>query len=137
MNEPLDFSWHFDKLKTLPIEYLTINVQSDRPLLSEYLRRKLNPLQINLVCCKDIPFKTEPRFKPVYASLEFVDGKKFKTLEMPQQPACRFMHKHVFLAGMHDPVMLKEMLATKLVKVYLHDNDEYVDADSDATFSVG
>lgn len=47
------------------------------------------------------------------------------------------MHKHVFLVGTHDPVQFKEMLATKLVKVYLHDCDEYVAADSEATFSVG
>ena len=47
------------------------------------------------------------------------------------------MHKHVFLVGRHDPVQFKEMLATKLVRVYLHDCDEYVTEDSDAVFSVG
>jgi len=38
------------------------------------LRKKLNPMQINLVACKDIPFKTELRFKPIFAACEFVDG---------------------------------------------------------------
>lgn len=33
--------------------------------------------------------------------------------------------------------LFKENLATDLVRVYLHDCDEYVGADSDATFSVG
>jgi len=47
------------------------------------------------------------------------------------------MHKHVFLVGSHDPVLFKEMLATRLVRVYLHDNDEYVAEDADASFSVG
>ena len=32
---------------------------------------------------KDIPFKTDPKFKPIYASLQFLDGTTFKTLEMP------------------------------------------------------
>lgn len=44
---------------------------------------------------------------------------------MPQQPQCRFMQKHVFLVGRYDSVAFKEMLATKLVRVYLHDCDEY------------
>ena len=48
------------------------------------VRKKLNPLLINLVNCKDIPFKTEPSYKPVYAIFRFVDGRIFKTLEMPQ-----------------------------------------------------
>ena len=36
------------------------------------------------------------------------------------------MHKHVFLLGLHDPVLLKELLATHVVRVDLHDCDEYV-----------
>ena len=106
-------------------------------MLSEFYRKKLNPLLINLVSFKDIPFKTEPKYKPIFAKLEFIDGANFTTLEMPQQPACKFMHKHVFLVGQHDPVLFKEMLATRLVRVYLHDCDEYVAEESDAIFSVG
>ena len=45
------------------------------------------------------------------------------------------MHKHVFLVGRHDSVAFKEMLATKLVRVYLHDCDEYTQ--EEAKFSVG
>lgn len=47
------------------------------------------------------------------------------------------MQKHVFLVGLLDPVTLKEMLQTKLVRVYLHDCDEYVSEDSDQVFSFG
>lgn len=36
------------------------------------------------------------------------------------------MHKHVFLVGLTDPVMFKEMLNTNLLKIELHDCDEYV-----------
>jgi hypothetical protein len=124
-------------LKTMELHYLTVKIQSDKPLLSDYLARKLNPLQVNLVAIKDIPYKTEHRYKPIYATCEFVDGTKFTTLEHPQQAKCKFEMKHVFLVGKQDPTHLKEMLATKLVRVFLHDCDEYVAEDSDMTFSVG
>lgn len=32
-------------------------------------------MQINLVSVKDIPFKTDPKFKPIYSTLDFIDGK--------------------------------------------------------------
>lgn len=76
----------------MELHYLEIRVKSEQPMLSEFYRKKLNPLLINLVSFKDIPFKTEPKYKPIFASLEFIDGSKFATLEMPQQPACKFMH---------------------------------------------
>ena len=49
------------------------------------------------------------------------------------------MHKHVFLVGLHDPVMFRELLATHVVKVDLHDCDEHVppEDEKDAKFSVG
>jgi hypothetical protein len=108
--------------------------------LNSFLRAKLNPLQVNLVACKDVPFKTEPQYKPVFAIFTFVDGRNFKTIEMPQQKACKFNHKHVFLLGHLDHVSLKEMLATKIVGVELHDCDEYMDDPKDAEvakFSAG
>lgn len=124
-------------MKTMAIHYLEIKIACETPLLSYFLRKKLNPMQINLVACKNIPFKTEPKYKPIFAQCDFVNGMTFKTLEMPQQPHCKFDQKHVFLLGSSDTASLKEQLATKLVNVYLHDCDEFVSADSDATFSVG
>ena len=53
-------------------------------MLSEFYRKKLNPLIINLVACKDIPFKTEPKYKPIFANVDMIDGTGFSTLEMPQ-----------------------------------------------------
>ena len=47
------------------------------------------------------------------------------------------MHKHVFLVGRHDPVLFREWLNTNLVRIYLHDCDEYVQDKADAVFSVG
>ena len=50
----------------------------------------------------------------------------------------KFLHRHVFLLGLHDPVLLRELLATHLVQVDLHDCDEYVTPPEDeAKFSIG
>ena len=96
-------------------------------------------MQVHLVACKDIPYKTEHKYKPIYCVTKFVDEKQFKTLDFPQQPFCKFMHKHVFLVGIHDAVLFKEQLATKLVRVELHDCDEYVapEDEKEAKFSIG
>lgn len=43
----------------------------------------------------------------------------------------------MILVGRLDATMLRELLSTSLVKAYLHDCDEFVSEDSDATFAVG
>lgn len=55
---------------------------------------------------------------------------------MPQQKNCRFLQKHVFLVGLMNSVQLKELLSTELLRVILHDNDEYTDHE-EQEFSVG
>jgi len=70
-------TWKFDKLKPMSLNYLNLTIKSELPLLSDFYRKKLNPMQINLVSVKDIPFKTEPKYKPIYASLQFIDGSNF------------------------------------------------------------
>lgn len=121
------------------MHYLQLKIVSDIPLLSDFLRKKLNPLQLTLVACKDIPYKTEHKFKPIHCVTRFVDNKSFRTLDFPQQSLVKFMHKHVFLLGLHDPVLLKELLATRVVRVDLHDCDEYVAPEDEkaAKFSIG
>lgn len=61
-------TWVFDKWKTMEIHYLKFSINLDQPLLNNFLRRKLNPLMVTLVSCKKIPFKTEPRYKPIYCN---------------------------------------------------------------------
>lgn len=78
-NNPEGLVWKFDKLKTLEVLYMNITVSTDVPMLTPFYRKKLNPMQINLVACKAVPYKTEPKYKPVYAIFKFVDGRSFKT----------------------------------------------------------
>ena len=118
---------------------MKIEIECDQPLLSPFLRKKLNPLSFQLKGFKDIPAKSDPKFKPIYSTVKFVDDSIFKTREMPQQRDCRFMHEHVYLVGKeNDPVALKERLATKTVKCYLHDNDEYrIDENEVLNYAIG
>ena len=113
-------------MKTVEIHWLEIRIRTSTGLLSDYLRKKLNPLEIRLMSVKDIPYKTDPKFKPIYASLEFVDGSTVRTKEMPQQPVCKFDQKFVFLTGHFNQTQVKEWFNTKLIKVYLHDCEEYM-----------
>jgi len=53
-------------------------------MLSDFYRKKLNPMQINLVSIKDIPFKTEPKFMPIHATVNFLDEQQsFETTMFP------------------------------------------------------
>lgn len=74
-----EITWKFDKMMTMQLHYLNVSVSFDLPPLNVFMRNKLNPLLVNLVACKDIPYKTEPEFKPIYALFKFVDGRTFKT----------------------------------------------------------
>ena len=42
--DKVDSTWYFDKLKPMQLHYLQITIQSPLPMLSDFLRKKLNPL---------------------------------------------------------------------------------------------
>mmetsp|Transcript_39722 Transcript_39722/g.38288 ORF Transcript_39722/g.38288 Transcript_39722/m.38288 type:complete len:114 (-) Transcript_39722:724-1065(-) len=78
-----EFVWSFYKLKALEIHFLQIKVSCDQSLLSEFLRKKLNPLQVKLVGIKNIPYKVEHKYKPIHSVVRFVDSRSFRTLDSP------------------------------------------------------
>lgn len=49
---------------------------------------------------------------------------------------CKWNHQHVFLLGERDQVIVKELLASKNLKVELHDCDEHT-KDDQTLFSYG
>ena len=53
-------SWAFDKMQTVEIHFMKVTLSWDLPVLNTLYRRKLNPMQVELVACKKIPYKTEP-----------------------------------------------------------------------------
>lgn len=83
-SEPTSNEWEFETLKVYSVNYLKVNISSNNALLSEFLRKKLNPLQIFILAAKDVPFKTDPKFKPIYTVCKFVDGRNFQTRGFPQ-----------------------------------------------------
>ena len=112
-------------MKTRQINFIWVKLETDQGLLSNFLRKKLNPLKLHISQFNDIPYKTEARFLPIHCKVKFVDGQEYETQQMPQATQCRFNHDHVFLVGkQNDPVALKEMFATKVIKVFLLDNEE-------------
>ena len=44
-----------------------MTLTTDHPLLSYYLRNKMNPLLFTIGAAKDIPYKTDPKWKPIYS----------------------------------------------------------------------
>jgi hypothetical protein len=49
-------------------------IEADLPLMSDYLVRKLNPLQLTVVGFKGVPYKTGAQFRPIFSTVEFLDG---------------------------------------------------------------
>lgn len=121
----MQIDWVFLKLKTPQVLWLKIKMSSNGALLSDFLRKKLNPMLITLEACKGIPLKSDPKFKPIFSRIQFVDGTIFKTEEFPQGSTCKFDAKFVTLLGKKDPVLLREQISIKPVKVFLHDCEEY------------
>lgn len=46
-----------------------MKIQIDKPLLSEWLHKKLNPMKFTLMGAKDLPPKSGMAYKPVYAAI--------------------------------------------------------------------
>ena len=84
---------------------------------------------------REIPLKSDPKYLPIFATVKFVEGSSYITHELPQSTAAKFDHQHVFLLGVNDPIQLRELLATKTVKILLHDNEESTEEKQD--FSKG
>ena len=91
---------------------------------------------LTIVSFKDVPLKTDPSYKPIFSRVKFIDGTEFTTDEVPQSTSCKFEHEHVFLLGRHDHVKVRELIATCLVKVYLHDCERFTD-NPEIVFSCG
>ena len=135
---PINDSWNFENVKIYSLNYLKLSITTDQPLLSEFIRKKLNPLQIFILAAKDVPAKTDLKYLPVYTVAKFVDGTEYNTSGLPQSDFCKWMHKHVILVGEKDPVEFGEKLASRTLDLELHDCDEEIkEGQPEAKFSYG
>ncbi len=116
-----------DYLKDTKIEFIDVSIQVDKPLLSEWLHKKLNPMKFNLMGAKDLDHKQGMNYKPVYSVLDFYDGTRIFTREVPQHHFCKWAHQHTFLIGNEDPVFMREMLESHAVKVEVHDTRQVME----------
>jgi len=135
---PIEDEWEFDMLKVYSLNYLKLKITSNNPFLTEFLRKKLNPLQIFILAAKDVPQKTDHKYLPIYTVCKFVDGQEFQTNQLPQSDFCKWMHKHVFLVGQKDPTEFAEQLASQTLNLELHDCEESTqEVDNKPKFSFG
>lgn len=75
-------SWQFENLKTKKINYLKLTLSTSGPFLTEFWKKKLNPLLVNIIAAKSIPQKSEEVYSPIYCVCKFNDDSEFKTIEL-------------------------------------------------------
>ncbi|CAD8173492.1 unnamed protein product [Paramecium octaurelia] len=122
LNTP-SFEFAFSKMRIMEILDFKFNIQSDKPLLHEQLRAKLNPFQVEIVSCENIPVQAQKSYELCYVQYEFYDGTVIKTDMQVQMQNMYFNSKHVFLLGTMD---IGKHFETKPLKFELHDKDEVV-----------
>jgi len=75
-----------------------LTLTSSGAFLSPFFKKKLNPLLVKVISCKQIPPK-EKELKPIYFNIKFVDGKELKSIEFKQNQELKVNHSHVYLMG--------------------------------------
>lgn len=113
-------------MKILEIQGFSLNLSADKELLTPEFRHYLNPLQIEVLGAKELPFQSEKNYLPIYAKYEFFDGTSIQTQKVPQMATCKWANKHVFLLGFMDQTVMKEKFNTSAFKVEIHDRDEII-----------
>jgi hypothetical protein len=91
-DKPHSMEWTFDNLKTTKINYLKLKISTSAPFLSDFWKKKLNPLYINIIAAKSIPAKDDGIYQPIYCVCKFNDGKEFRSIRMRQSNECKWNH---------------------------------------------
>ena len=89
------------------IDEFTIKLTADKELLQETYRHFLNPFEVEIIGAKDVPLDTHSKYQPTYIRYSFFDGNVAETHPVVGQGKLLWNHRHVFLAGLMDPVALK------------------------------
>lgn len=62
---------------------------------------------MEVIGAKDVPIDNSSKYQPTYVKYSFFDGKSAQTHPVVGQDLLVWNHKHVFLAGLIDPSILK------------------------------
>lgn len=82
-DKPHKMDWTFENLKFSKLNYLKLSISTTGPMLSEFWKKKLNPLLVNIVAAKSIPIKEDNSYAPIYCVCKFNDDKEtFRTIEL-------------------------------------------------------
>ena len=84
----------------------------------------MNPLEVEVIGAKDLPVEKSNRYEPAYIKFSFFDGSEAQTPSLVGGDKLLWAHKHVFLAGLMNPVELKEKMRSRYLKFEVHDRDE-------------
>lgn len=81
-------------------------------------------MEVEVIGAKDLPVEKSSRYEPTYVKFNFFDGTEAETPSLVGADKLLWSHKHVFLAGLMNPVELKEKMRSRYLKFELHDRDE-------------
>ena len=70
-------------------------------------REYLNPLQVEVIGALDPPQDNSSKYLPTYVKYKLFDDSIVSTNAMVGQDKIIWQHKHVYLAGLMNPVQLK------------------------------
>lgn len=104
-------------MKTMEIQNFELTISADKELLTPEFRHYLNPLEIEIIGAKELPFQTDKNYLPIYSKYVFFEGTTIQTHKVPQAGLCKWNHKHVFLLGLMDQTFLKEKFNSCPIKV--------------------
>lgn len=113
----MQFSYFNDKLPILEIEYLKLTLSSNKELLTDIFRKYLNPFQVEVIGARSVPDSSTKNYLPAYTKYTFFDGTEVSTHAVIGFGKLRWEHKHVFLAGLIEPTLLKQKLRSNYLRV--------------------
>ena len=104
-------------MKIIEIESFSLTVTADKELLTPQFKNYLNPMEIEIIGAKELPYQSDRNYLPIYSKYQFFDGVTIQTHNCAQAASCKWGSKHVFLMGFMDQTIMKEKLNSGSIKV--------------------
>lgn len=113
----MQYSYFNDKLPIVEIEHLKVNITASKELLTEIYRKYLNPFQVEVIGAKSVPDSSTKNYLPAFVKYTFFDGTEVSTQPIHGYGKIKWEHRHVFLAGLIEPTLLKQKLRSNYLRV--------------------